>query len=258
LTSHTVGASPRLRARIAGVLYLITIVTGVFAEAFVRGALVVTDDAAATATNILGSEPLYRLGLVADLVMIACYVAVTILLYELLKPVSKSLSLLAASFSLIGIAVLAVDSFNHLAPLIILGGAHYLSAFETAQLQALALMFLKLHAKGYTISVVFFGIYCVLIGYLVFRSNFLPRLLGALMAIGGLCYLIDSVAILLLPTVAARLPDIQILAGVAELSLSLWLTVMGVNTLKWEEKAKASRIGEAYSGAGAMLSELSR
>jgi uncharacterized protein DUF4386 len=239
MTDRAVETSPRLWARIAGAFYLITIVMGVFAEVFVRGALVVRDDAAATATNILAHESFYRFGLAADLIMLVCYIAVTLLFYVLFKPVGRSLSLLAAFFSLVGIAVLAVNSLNHLAPLVFLGSAHYLSAFETAELQALALMSLRMHARGYSISGVFFGIYCVLIGYLVFKSGFLPRILGVLMAIGGLGYLIDSFAIFLLPTLATRLPDVAVLGGIAELSLTLWLMVMGINAREWEEKASA-------------------
>lgn len=235
---RAVEASPRMWARLAGVFYLITIIMGVFAEVFARGALVVRDDAAATATNILAHEQLYRFGLAADLVMIACYIVVTLLFYELFKPVGRSLSLLAAFFSLVGIAVLAANSLNHLAPVVFLGSAHYLSAFETTQLQALALNSLKMHARGYSIAGVFFGIYCVMIGYLAFRSGFLPRLLGVLMAIGGLCFLTSSFSMFLLPTFATRLPDITMLGGIGELSLCLWLIVMGVNVPKWEEKER--------------------
>jgi len=242
---RAVKTSPRLWARMVGAFYLITIIMGVFAEVFVRGALVVRDDAAATATNILAHELLYRFGLAADLIMLVSYIAVTLLFYDLFKPVGRSLSLLAAFFSLVGIAVLAVNSLNHLAPMIFLSGAHYLSVFETNQLQALALMSLKMHSRGYSISGVFFGIYCVLIGYLVFKSGFLPRILGGLMVIGGVGYLTDSFAIFLSPTLAVRLPDITVLGGIAELSLCLWLMVMGVNVAKWEEKAGAWQKGGA-------------
>lgn len=235
---RAVETSPRLWARIAGAFYLITIIMGVFAEVFVRGALIVHDDAVATATNILAHETLYRFGLAADLVMIACYIAVTLIFYVLFKPVSRSLSLLAASFSLVGLAVLAVNSLNHLAPLILLRGAHYLSVFEPAQLQALALISLKMHAWGYSIADVFSGgVYCVMIGYLIFRSGFLPPVLGALMAIGGLSYVIDSFVNLLSPTLATRLPELTVLAGVAELALSLWLIVKSVNAHNWQQKA---------------------
>lgn len=237
-----VETAPRRWARIAGVFYLITIITGVYAEVFVRGALVVRGDAVATATNILAHEPFYRSGLASDLIMLASYIVVTLLFYDLFKPVARSLSLLAAFFSLMGIAVLAVNSITHLAPLVFLGSAGYLGAFQTNQLQALAFMSLRMHALGYTISGVFFGIYMLLLGYLIFRSGFLPRIVGVLMAIGGLGNLADSFATFLLPTLAARLPDLGMLGGVAELALSLWLMTMGVNASRWEEKATARQI----------------
>lgn len=242
MTNRTDETSLRLRARVAGGFYLITIIMGVFAELFVRGALVVRDDAVATATNILAHEPLYRLGLAADLIMLVCYIAVTLLFYDLFKPVSRRISLLAAFFSLVGIAVLAVNSLNHLAPLIFLGGGQYLSAFETNQLQALALASLRMHARGYLISGVFFGIYMLLLGYLIFRSGFLPRILGVLMAAGGLCFQANSFVVFLSPVLAARLPDIGMLGGIAELALSLWLMAVGVNTPKWEEKGGTRQI----------------
>ncbi len=234
----TVETSPRLWARVAGVFYLLTIAMGVFAELFVRGALVVRDDAAATASNILAHESFYRLGLVADLIMLVCYVAVTLLFYYLFKPVSRSLSLLAAFFSLIGIAVLAVNCLSHVAPLIFLGNANYLSVFEPNQLQALALVSLRLHARGYTISGVFFGMYMLLLGVMIFKSEFLPRIVGVLMAIGGLGNLIDSFATFLSPALAARLPDLGMLGGLAELALTVWLLAMGVNAAKWVAKSK--------------------
>jgi hypothetical protein len=110
---------------------------------------------------------------------------------------------------------------------------------ETSELQTLALVFLRLHGRGYSISGVFFGTYCVLIGYLAFRSGFLPRIVGVLMAIGGVSYLTNTFALFIAPALAARLPDVTLLGGIAELSLTLWLIVMGVNALKWEEKASA-------------------
>ncbi|HKO57243.1 MAG TPA: DUF4386 domain-containing protein [Thermoanaerobaculia bacterium] len=203
----------------AGVFYLITIVMGVFAEVFVRGALVVRDDAVRTAANIVAHEGLYRAGLAADLVMLMAYVGVTLLLYLLLKPVSESVSLTAAFFSLVGIAVLAANCLNHAAPLLLVGRSDW---------QGLALVFLRLHARGYNISGVFFGVYCVLIGYLAFRSGFLPRVIGVLMAIGGVSYLIGSFTSFLAPKLAARLPDVTVIGGIGELALTLWLLVMGV------------------------------
>jgi Domain of unknown function (DUF4386) len=234
-------ASPRLKARIAGVLYLLVFVAAPFAEFFVRGRLVVYGDAAATATNILAHEPLYRLGLAAELITLACDAAVALIFYELLKPVSRSLSLFAAVFRLIFAAIMAVNTLNYFAPLVLLGGGHFLTAFKTDQLQALALVPLSLYGTGYIISLVFFGFHCLLIGYLIFRSAFLPRIVGVLMAIAGSCYLINSFANLLSPPLQNHLfPYILLLPGVAELSLMLWLLVMGVNVQRWKEQASAA------------------
>jgi hypothetical protein len=233
--------SPRFKARIAGVLYLIIIVAAAFAEVFVRGSLIENGNAAATAANILAHELLYRLGGAADLITFACDAAVALILYELLKPVSGSLSLLAAFFRLMHVAIVGVNTLNHFAALVLLRGAHSLTAFQTDQWQALALVSLRLHAQGYNIALVFFGIHCLLIGYLISRSAFLPRILGALMAIAGLCYLTNSFANFLSPAFAARLyPYILMPAGVAELSLCLWLLVMGVNVPRWNEQARAA------------------
>jgi hypothetical protein len=231
-------ASPRFKARIAGVLYLITAASG-FAES-VRSKLVVYGDAATTATNILTHQQLFRLALVSDVIVAVCYIAVTLLFFDLFKPVNRSLSLLAAFFSLVGCAIAALTCVFHLAPLVVLGGAHELSAFNVGQLQALALTFLKLHSQGYNISLVFFGFYCLLIGYLIFRSTFLPRVLGGLMAVAGLCYMPYSFATFVSPQFAARLFPWVMMPGAGELVLALWLLVMGVNEQRWKEQAGAA------------------
>lgn len=184
-----------------------------------RGALVVRGDAAATAANILAKEGLYRAGLGADLVMLAAYVAVTAIFYLLFKAVNQMLSLTAALFSVVGIAVLAVNSLHYVAPLVLL---------RRSGADDLAVVTLEMHARGYDIAIVFFGIYCVALGYLILQSGFLPRFLGVLMSIGGAGYMITSLPALVAPAVAARVPDVAILGGIAELVLSLWLTVKGV------------------------------
>lgn len=230
---------PAVIARAAGIFYLVTIITGVFAEVGVRAAVTVRSDAAATATNILSNENLYRLGLASDLIMLASYVAVTLLFYRLFKPVQRSLSLVAVFFSMTGIAINAVNSLNHVAPLALLKGASYLNAFERDQIEALALLSLRMHSLGYTIALVFFGFYCVLIGFLAYRSAFLPRTVGVLMALGGFSFLTSSFLVVLLPAVAARFPYIGMLGGIGELSLCLWLIVMGVQNDGATEAATA-------------------
>lgn len=231
-------APPRRMARLAGLFYLITSLAGGFAEIGVRGKVVVSGDAAATARNILASEGLYRLGFAADVVAGAAYLVVTLLLYELLKPVNRSLSLLAAFFSLVGIAIGGVAALGHVAPLLLLKGAHYLAPYNVDQLQAMALLALKLHNQAYLIALVFFGFYEALLGYLIFRSTFLPRTLGVLIGLAGLAFLTNSFAIFLWPA----LPDVLNLVllaldGIGEISLTLWLLVMGVNVTKWEQRA---------------------
>ncbi len=237
MTDRITEASPRFKARIAGVLYLIAGMTYSFADGSVRGRLVVSGDAAATAHNILAHEPLYRLGFAAELLSAVCYISVALLLYDMFKPVNRSLSLLAAFFSLVGCTIQALSSLFHLAPLVVLGGAQYLSVFKVDQLQALALTFLKLRAQATSIYMVFFGCYCLLIGYLIFRSTFLPRILGVFMAIAGLSY-----QFYLSPPLANYLfPYIVAPAGaLGELSLILWLLVIGVNVQRWKEQASAA------------------
>ena len=230
-----VGASPRFKARITGVVYLLYFLTAIVGEFFFRG-LVVDGDAAATANNILAHESLFRLGLATGLISTACYVAVTALFYDLFKTVSRSLSLLAAFFSLVGCAILAFASLFQLAPLVVLGGSQYLSVFKVEQLRALALMFLELNTQANNICVAFFGVYCLLIGYLIFKSFFLPRILGVLMALAGLGWLT-----FLSPPLANHLSPYNLVLGfLAELSLMLWLLVMGVNVQRWQEQAGAA------------------
>jgi len=220
------------KARMAGVFYLLTFVTGIFAL-LTSGKLVVSGDAAATATNILAHESSFWSGFTCQLLASACYVAVTALFYDLFKPVNRGLSLLAALFSLVGCAVGAVSLVFQLAPLMILRGAQYSSVFKVEQLQALALMFFKLSGQGNNIGLVFFGFYCLLIGYLIFRSTFLPRILGAVMMVAGLGWLT-----FLSPPLANLLSPWNMAPGIlGEALLTLWLLAMGVSDQRWKEQA---------------------
>jgi len=185
---------------------------------------------------------LYRLSGAADLISLACDTAVALLFYDLLKPVSRSLSLLAAFFRLTWVAPMALNSLNYFAPLVLLGGTHYLTVFKPDQLQAMAYTALKLHALGYNICLVSFGFTCLLIGYLICRSVFLPRILGVLMAIAGLCYLTNSFANFLSPAFARPLfPWILLPAFPGEFALMLWLIVKGVNVQRWKEQVSLGR-----------------
>ena len=230
--------SPQGKARAAGFFWLLCILGGSLAE-YLGARVVVSGDAAATSAKILALESSFRFGLAAEIAATACYLAATLFVYELLKPVSRNLSLLAAVFSFMGCAGSAVSFLFHLAPLVVLGGAQYLGVFKVEQLQALALMFLKLNAQGFNIGLICFGFYCLLIGYLIFRSTFLPRIVGVLMMSAGVSYLT-----FLSPPLAKYLyPYILVFPGLGEGSLMLRLLVKGVDVRKCKEKATVWQVG---------------
>jgi hypothetical protein len=233
MTGRITETSPRTQARITGVLYLLTIMTGIFAEGFVSGRLVAGGDAAATATNILAHKSLFQLGFAVYMIEMALQIAMTALFYELLKPAGRSVSLLAAFFGLTGCVIKTLSRLFFIAPLFILGGAHYLSVFSTEQLQALALLFLKVNEHGAAIALVFFGFYALLTGYLIIRSTFLPRILGVLSVLGGLGWLT-----FLYPPLGYRLfPYIAAFGLLGAASLIFWLLVFGVNEQRWKERS---------------------
>ncbi len=217
-------------ARSAGVFYVLTIVFGIGGFMLERG-IVVSNDAAATATNILSQPALFRLSFVANLLGTVCYIAVTALFYELFKPVNRSTSLVAAFISLVGCAMGAVSCALHLVPAALLNGPSYASAFPPEQLHALALLFVKASGLAYATGMILFGFYCVLIGYLTFRSTFLPRIVGALFALAGVGWLT-----FLSPSLGALLSPVTMLTGlIGEGSLGLWLLIKGVDAQRWRE-----------------------
>jgi len=241
MTQSNTQLSPRAKARAAGALWWVCIISGMVG--FAAGApLVVANDATATATNILAKESLFRFGFVADLISGLSYVGVTAFIYYLLRPVSRSLSLLGALFGLAGVAIGGASWVIHLTPLLLLHGDQYLTVFTTSQLQALSLAALKLQAQVFPIGMVFFGIQCISIGYLVARSTFLPRILGVLLAIGGTCYVIVSFANFLAPSFGPRLlPFLMPIALIGEGALGGWLLIKGVDVQSWNEQASFGR-----------------
>ena len=229
------------KARIAGLAYLIIFIAAPFVEMFVRSGAIVRGDAAATATSILAQEGLWRLAFAAELVNAACDAIVAVLLYELLKPAGRTVSLLAAAFRFVLVAIAAVKTLLHIAPLYFLSGADYMAAFSTEQLQALSYVSLRLHGEAYDVSLFFFGIHCLLIGWLIARATFLPRIIGWLLAIAGLCYLVNTLAGALAPEFAHTLfPWILLPALPAEGGLTLWLLARGINIDKWREQSAAT------------------
>ena len=228
-------------ARIGGVLYLLIIAAGVFAE-FVRQRLVVPGDAAATASNITAHAFMFRLGIAADVYTFLSAVAVTVILYVLLKPVNRNAALLVVGFNLVQDAIGGLNALNTYRPLQLLGNAAYLKVFSREQLEAMALLSLNEHSVGFAVALLFFGCSCLALGYLTFISGLLPKALGVLMAIAGACYLTNSLAMILSPRLAAMLfPPILVPALIGELSFAVWLTVKGVNVARWQDLTGRSR-----------------
>jgi hypothetical protein len=237
-TSET---SPRALARLAGGLYVLNIVGGAFAIGVVPAMLQVAGNAAATAHNIQSNELLFRSGLFAHALICVTNIPMSVIFYDLFKVVNRRVALMVVFFSLVGTAVESANLLNQYAPLVFLGGARYSSALSTSQLQALAYAPTVLQTAGYDFSSIFFGSYGLCIGFLVFKSTFLPRVIGALLALGATCYLAFSLSDLLAPAFAAHLvPYVQLPSLVGEGSFALWLLIVGLRVQRWNELAAAA------------------
>lgn len=221
--------TPKKLARIAGLLYLIVIASGLFAEVFVRQKLFISGNAMATAQNIQSQEMLYRLGFVADLINFVIGLPVVLIVYLLLKHVNKPLALLALFFVIVQTAVIAVNLSNQLSPLLLLTGEQYSNSFQPNQLAALSVHALHLQTQGYAIGLVFFGFYCIIIGMLIFHSSIIPRVLGVLYAAAGAAYLVNSFTMFLSYKFANPVfPYIAAVAFIGEFSFTMWLLIKGV------------------------------
>ena len=235
--NKTVASSPQIYARTGGALYLAIIVLGAFAEGFVANKLVVSGDAAATAHNILASPDLWRLSVAGDLLVALLAVPLLWIEYLLLRPVNKSLVLLAVLFNLVSLAVESISKLFLLIVLPTLANANYLAAFEPRQLQVLAGLALKSHDIAFNIALIFFGFTCIVNGYLIFRSGYFPKFIGILMQLAGFCYLVACFAALFAPAHADLLiPAILLPPLVGESSFCLWMLIKGVDIDKWNAR----------------------
>jgi hypothetical protein len=225
-TQETVNSLKRT-ARIAGILTLLMAVVAPFSMMYVPSTLVVPGDATATANNIVASEGLLRLGIAGNVVVLFIEIVLVVMLYVLLKPVSKTFSLVAAFARLAMTTVQGINLFNHLLALQLLGGAAYLNAFEPGQLHALALLFMNAFESVTLIWGLFFAFHLVMLGVLVYRSGYIPRVLGILLLVAALCYLLQDFGMILLP----RYDDVWSTIGLVsmvELAFPLWLVIKGV------------------------------
>ena len=218
---------PALRhARIAGIFYLVIIALGLLGELGVRNALIVSGDASATAQNLIASRTLWTTGIVGDLLMHVLDVPMIVILYFLLRPVSKHLALLATLLNIVQTAVLVANKLTLIAPLLLLQSPAATRAFLPEQLHALAAVSINAHGYGFGIGLIFFGFACLVRGTLIFKSGYVLRALGVLLAIAGISYIVNSVSLLLFPKFAAAIfPAVLLPAFLGELAFALWLVI---------------------------------
>ncbi len=241
-SAPAITTSPQPYARAAGVLYLVIIVFGLWSEVFVRGNLIVAGDATTTAANILAYKGLFRASFAADSVMALSDVALAVLLYVLLRPVNATLALTAAALRLIQTAVIAASLLHQYAALLLLNDAGHAAAFEPAQLYALVVMAIDMHGHGYDLGLIFFGASCLVLGFLVARSGYLPKALGWLVSAAGVVYLIGSYALFLFPDRAESVAPLYVVPVISEVALCLWLLIRGVNVEQWRARVAAPAV----------------
>jgi len=223
--------SPRKTARMAGLFYLIFLLTLILASN-IRGQLIVSGDAVATANNIIGSELFFRFGFVTELVSAVFFVLAAWALYVLLKPVNKNLALLLLLLNLGGVAVECINALNLFNALQFLSGANYLNVFQTGQLQAMAMSFLNSYTNGFIIAQIFFSAWLLPLGYLVYKSRSLPKFLGILLILDFFGNLSWFLVFFLLPDYGILAYPGNAISFVAEISLTVWLLIMGVKEQK--------------------------
>ncbi|MBC7447639.1 MAG: DUF4386 domain-containing protein [Hymenobacteraceae bacterium] len=239
MTARTIETSPQVYARFGGALYLAIILFGAFAEGFVSSKLEVAGNAVATAHNILAAPGLWRLGVAANVLLVVCAVPLLWIEYLLLRPVSKTLVVLAVLLNVVSLSVEAISKVFLLVVLPTLENADYLHAFGGHQVPMLANLALKLHAISFNIALLFFGGTCLVNGYLIFKSGYFPKVLGILLQVAGGGYLVGCSAALFTPALAdILLPAVLLLPLVGESSVCLWLLVKGVNRTKWQERVE--------------------
>jgi hypothetical protein len=223
-------------ARIAGVLYLIIVIGGAYAQLGVRDGLVVVGDAAATARNIAQHELKYRAAFAIEVFYLLCGIPLKLLLYRIFSAVNRNLALVMILFAVIGAAIQGTILLAHYAPLVFLGKGAYLAAFTPEQREAVAYLALTIFDYGYMIALSFFGCFCLIAGYLVTRSTFFPRFVGPLLALEGVAYLANSFGHFISPPLGDRIFPFLLVTGIAEVSFCLTLLIAGVNVTRWREQ----------------------
>jgi hypothetical protein len=241
LTNQTAERSPRAMARLAGFLYLLIVVCSGFSFGYVRTTLIVPGDATATMSTIMAAEGLFRLGIAADAVVFLTEIMLLAILYTLLKPVSKTLSLAAAYARLAMTVMQGMNLLNYCFVLLLVSGASYLTVFEPDQLHALVLLFLNAYDAVALIWALFFALHLLVLGYLVYKSGYIPKVLGIMLVVASCGYFIDSFGTVLVPQYAELYASVVVLTAiVGELPLAFWLLIKGINVEQWKKRALES------------------
>jgi len=229
-------------ARLAGLLWLLMFVFGPIAQ-IIRGKLFITGDMVTTANNIMSNEFLFRVGFVSDLLMMIFYVLLPLALYKLLSTVNKNQAILMVIFVVLGTSINMVNLLNEFASLQILSGAEYLSVYESAQLQAQAMFSYELYLHGYEIANIFFGLWLIPLGLLVYKSKFLPRILGTMLVIGGCCLFLNVFIYFLFPRVEIISMILLIPQTISEFIFLAWLLIKGINESKVKRFNLSNKMG---------------
>jgi type IV secretory pathway VirB3-like protein len=214
-------------AHVAGLLYFLIVLTAPFSLLYVPNKLIVPGDATTTASRILASETLFRLGIVAELTGTIIFLLLVLALYRLLSGVNKTHAVLMAVLALMSIPITFLNVVNQLTALILLHGRDYLSIFDKHQLDALAMLFLRRYNQGIIVNEIFWGLWLFPFGLLVMRSGFLPRILGILLIINSFVYPIVSLTSFLFPDYSSAVNRYAFIPETGELWIMLWLLIMG-------------------------------
>jgi hypothetical protein len=233
-------SSTKNPGRFAGLLYLLTSIVGFFGMGYVPGKLIVHGNAAATASNILASETLFRLGIAGELIGQAGFIFVAVALYDLLKGVNRRQASLMVTLIVVSIPIAFLNELNSIAALVLVRGTDFLSLFEKPQREALAMLFLNLHHHGFVVAEIFWGLWLFPLALLVYRSRFLPRFLGVWLALAGFAWVILSLTAILLPQFEDKSYAYSQPAFFGEIAFMLWLVIKGARPPVLDATASSS------------------
>jgi len=236
-------SSTKNPGRFAGLLYLLTSIVGFFAMGYVPNKLIVDGNAAATASNIAASETLFRLGIAGELIGMVGFIFVALALYDLLKGVNRRHAALMFILIVVSIPIAFVNELNSFAALVLVRGADFLSIFEKPQREALAMLFLNLHGRGFVVAEIFWGLWLFPLALLVYKSRFLPRFLGVWLALAGFAWVILSLTGVLLPQHADKVDTYLQPAILGEIAFMLWLVIKGAKPPALNAAASLSAAG---------------